>query len=120
VSVTLPLPGVSTTAVFALDRSDRLDGVGATDRLHSCFRKAEVLNLAFLNQVLHRPRHVFDRHLRVNSVLIEQIDGIDLESLERALCGLLDVFRPTIQGWRTLSPPGIDPGIEPNLVAITT
>ena len=64
--------------VFALDGSDRLDGVGATDRLHSCFRKAEVLHLAFPNQVLHRSRHVFDGHVRVNAVLIEQIDGLDL------------------------------------------
>ena len=57
---------------------DRLDGVRATDRPHSCFRKAEVLDLALLNQVLHRSRYVFDRHVRVNTVLIEQIDGIDL------------------------------------------
>jgi len=30
-------------------------------------------------------------------VLIEQIDGIDLESLERAVSDRLDVLRPTIQ-----------------------
>ena len=52
--------------------------------LHSRFGKAEVLDLAFLNQVLHRSRHVFDRHVRVNAVLIEQVDGIDPEPLERA------------------------------------
>src|SRR5205823_13791513 len=31
--------------VFALDGSDRLDGMCAPDRSHSCFRKAEVLDL---------------------------------------------------------------------------
>jgi fatty-acyl-CoA synthase len=31
------------------------------------FGKAEVLHLAFLNQVLHRSRYVFDRHIRVNT-----------------------------------------------------
>ena len=50
----------------------------ATDGLHSGFRKAEVLNLTFLNQVLHRARNVFDWHVRVNTVLIEQINRIDL------------------------------------------
>src|SRR5262245_66471145 len=69
----------------------------ATDGLRSCFRKAEVFHLTLLNQVLHRSRHVFDRHVRVNTVLIEQINDIDLESLERGLGDLLDVFWPTIQ-----------------------
>ncbi len=53
----------------------RLDGVRAADRLHARFGKAEVLHLACLNQFLHRSRHVFDRHVRVNAVLIEQIDA---------------------------------------------
>ena len=64
--------------VFALERGDRLDGVRATDCLHSRFRKAEVLHFAFLDQVLHRARHVLDRHVRVDTVLIEQIDDIGL------------------------------------------
>src|ERR1035437_6760615 len=70
--------------VFALESSDRLDCVCATDGLHSCFGKAEVLDLAFPNQVLHRSSYVFDRHVRVNPILIEQVDDINLESLERA------------------------------------
>ena len=57
--------------VFALERGDRLDGVCAADRLHAGFGQAEVLDLAFLDQVLHRSRHVFDRHVRVDAVLVE-------------------------------------------------
>ncbi len=68
----------------------------ATDRLRSCFRKTEVLNLALLNQILHRSRYVFDGHVQINAVLIEQIDDVDLESLERCLSDLLDVLRATI------------------------
>src|SRR5262245_60785186 len=83
--------------VFALDCSDRLDRMCATNRLRSCFRKAEVFHLTLLNQVLHRSRHVFNWHVRVNTVLIEQINGLDLESLERGLGDLLDVLWPTIQ-----------------------
>ena len=58
--------------VFALEGRHGLDRVGATDRLHTGFGQAEVLDLAFLNQILHRPRDVFDRHVRVNTVLIER------------------------------------------------
>jgi hypothetical protein len=83
------------------------------DRLHSWFRKAEVLDLACLNQVLHSPRHVLDGHVRVDPVLIVQIDGLDPESLERALDGLLDMIRPAVQNRHTLR--GIYPGIEPEL-----
>src|SRR5437867_248031 len=39
--------------VFALNCGDRLDSVGAPDRLHSWFRKAEVPHFALLNEVLH-------------------------------------------------------------------
>src|SRR5262249_45394473 len=83
--------------VFALDCGDRLDRVCATNRLRSCFRKAEVFHLTLLNQVLHRSRNVFDWHVWINTVLIEQINDLDLESLERGLGDLLDVLRPTIQ-----------------------
>ena len=108
--------------VFALESSDRLDGVGATNRLDACLGKAEVLDLALLNQFLHRSGHVFDRHVRVNPVLIEQVDGLDLEPLERAFDGLLDVLRPAIQARRPFIPRGSKLGLRsnPNLVAITT
>src|SRR5260370_19454311 len=46
--------------VFALERGHRLNGVRATDRLHSSLRKTKVLYLAPLNQILHRSVHVFD------------------------------------------------------------
>ena len=69
----------------------------ATDRLHAGFGKAEVLDLAFLDQVLHRSRHVFDRHVRVNTVLVEQIDDIHFEPFERGLGDLLDVLGSAVQ-----------------------
>jgi len=37
-------------------------------------------------------------------MLIEQVDDINLEPLERALDGLLYVFWPTVQARRTLHP----------------
>src|SRR5580700_4526607 len=49
--------------VLALKCGDRLNRVCTTDRLRSCLRKAEVLNLTLLNELLHRSRHFFDRHV---------------------------------------------------------
>ncbi len=66
-----------------------------------------MLNFPFLNWVLHRSRYVFDGHVRINTMLIEQIDGIDPESLERGLGDLPDVLGPTIKGWRSLHSSGI-------------
>ena len=57
--------------VLALERRHGLDGVGAADRLRAGFGEAEVLDLAFLNQLLHRAGDVFDRHVRIDAVLIE-------------------------------------------------
>ena len=82
--------------VFALQRSNGLNFVCAADRLYPCFRESEVLHFALLNQLFHRSRNVFDRHIGVNAVLIEQIDDIGLESLERALGGFLDVLWPAV------------------------
>ena len=65
-----------------MDRRERLDGVGAADRLDSRFRKAEVLYLPLPDQVLHRSGDIFDWHCRVNSVLIVQVDRLDSEPLE--------------------------------------
>jgi hypothetical protein len=48
-----------------------------------------------------------------DTVLVEQIDGIDPESLERALGDLLDVLGPTIQA-NPLRPP-LGSSSEPEL-----
>jgi len=72
-----------------------------------------VLNLALLNQFLDCSGHVFDGHVRVNPVLIKQIEGLNLESLERSLGDLLDVLWTAIQ----TCPAGtsIRIGLEPEL-----
>src|SRR5579864_1998906 len=87
--------------VFALDSGDWLNRVCATDRLCCRFRHAEVLYLALLNQFLHGARHVFNGHVGVNTVLIEQIDSFYLESFQRVLCHLLDTLWTAIQTYET-------------------
>src|SRR5439155_27305023 len=105
--------------VFALDRSNRLNCVRPADGLRCCFGKAEVLHFALLNQILHRSRYVFDRHFRVNTVLIKQIDRVDLESFQSepstpCLMYAGRLSRPTERG----APPCSN--LKPNFVAITT
>src|SRR5207253_1951134 len=63
--------------------------------------KGQIAYLAFLNQVLHCSRYIFDWHVGVHAVLIEQVDAIDLESLERGFGDFLDVLWPTIQTSQT-------------------
>jgi len=87
--------------VFALERSHRLDGVRAADGLRASFGHPKVLHLALQNQILHRARHIFNRHVRVNAMLIEQINDIHFEPLERAFDGLFDVRRLAVQARRT-------------------
>src|SRR5207253_11207964 len=68
--------------VLALDSGNWLHCVCAADRLHPCFRQAEVFDLALRNQILHRSRHFLDRHGRVNTMLIEEINRLDSQSLQ--------------------------------------
>ena len=72
----------------------------AADRLHPGFRQAEVPDLALLNQLFHRPGHVFDGHVRIHPMLVEQINRFDLEPFERCFNDLFDVRRLAVQAAR--------------------
>src|SRR2546422_5283799 len=76
--------------IFALKRGDSLDRVGATYRLHTRLGKTEVPDLACLDQIFHRSRHVLDGYVGINAVLIEQVDPVGLESFERGLSDFPD------------------------------
>jgi hypothetical protein len=88
------------------------------DGLHACFRKSEVFDLALPDEILHGSRHILDRHVRVDAMLIKQIDGVGPEPLERGLGDLLDVLRPAISRPRCWLVTGSIS--KPNLVAIVT
>jgi hypothetical protein len=55
-----------------------------------------VFYLAFLNQLLHGSGDVLDGNVRIDTVLIEQVDDITPESLERGFSDFLDVLRPAV------------------------
>jgi hypothetical protein len=85
----------------------------ATDCLSTCLGKPEVLHLARLNQILYRSRNIFDGHIWVYGVLVEQVNNIDLEPLERFLGCLFDVIRLAVQATEIHSRDRIK--IEPEL-----
>src|SRR5215469_3520750 len=103
--------------IFALEGSDGLDCVCATDRICSCFREAEVLDLAFCDQLFDSAGDVFDWDVRVDSVLIEQIDDISLEALERGVSDLPDVLGPAVQACRWLPAWEAELGCDDDLIA---
>lgn len=77
----LGIPGPNR--ILALQRGDRLDGVGAANRSRPGFREAEVFHLAGPNQILDRASDVFDWDVRIDAMLIKNIDDIGTEAFER-------------------------------------
>src|ERR1044071_3476663 len=67
-----------------------------SNRLHTRFGKSEVLHLTFLDQLLHRSRRIFDRHFSINTMLIQQIDSFDLQSLQRSINNISNMRRLAI------------------------
>ena len=61
--------------VLALHRGHRLHGVRAADRLRARLGQAEVPHLARRDQVLDGAGDVLDRHVRVDAVLVEEVDA---------------------------------------------
>jgi hypothetical protein len=49
-------------------------------------------NLSLVHQVLDRSRNVFDRHFRIDAMLIEKIYAVGPQPFERSLNDLLDVI----------------------------
>ena len=63
--------------VLALHRGDRVHGVGAADRAGAGLGQAEVADLARRDQLADGAGDVLDRHVRVDPVLVEQVDRVD-------------------------------------------
>src|SRR5581483_4566374 len=55
------------------------------NRARGRFRQAEVLDLALLDQILDGPGDIFDGHIRIDAVLVIEIDRLDPQSRQRTL-----------------------------------
>ena len=103
--------------IFVLKRGDRLHRMRAAERLDARLGHAEMLDLALGDQVLDGARDILDRHVGVDAVLVEQVDGLDAEPLQRAFDRLADALGPAVDAAVCA---GLGSMSKPNLVAITT
>src|SRR5262249_2565728 len=78
--------------VLALQRSDGMHRVGATYGLHSGFGEAEMPDFTLTDQILDGSGDVFHGNVRVNTMLIEQIDPVSLQPLQGSICYSADVL----------------------------
>jgi len=87
--------------------------VGVPNGGASGYGEAEVFDRAFLDQLFDRPRDVLDRYGRIDVVLKEQIDRLELQVLERCPGDGLDVLRAAIAARATFA--GVQIDIEAEL-----
>ena len=78
--------------IFVLHRGDRLHRVCAANGLNTRFRKPPMLDLAFGDQAPDGTGHVFDRHVRVDPMLVKNVDAVGFQTLEARLCDAFDVL----------------------------
>ncbi len=57
-----------------------------------------MLDLALLDEVFDGAGDVFDGDVQVDAVLVVEIDGVDLEALQRLFGDFLDVIRMAVEG----------------------
>ena len=55
---------------------DRADGMGPANGFRADFAQAEMFCLAFADQIGNGSDHIFNRNLRVETVLIKQVDSV--------------------------------------------
>jgi hypothetical protein len=68
--------------------------VSAAERLDAGLRHAEVFHLALRDQLLDGSGDVLDRDVRIDPMLVEEVNGFDPNPLERSLDGFPDALGP--------------------------
>ena len=71
--------------VLRLQRGDRVDGVGAADRVRPGLGQADVADLALGDELGQGADGVLDRRVRVDAVLVVEVDVVGAEPLQRTL-----------------------------------
>src|SRR5688572_27610789 len=66
--------------------------MSATDSLYARFGKSPMQNLSLIHQVFDCSGDVFDRHLRIDAVLIEKVYAVGPQPLERSFNDQLDMI----------------------------
>src|SRR6266511_1468055 len=79
--------------VLGLQRRDGVDNVCAADGGGRRFRQAEVPHLARFDELGHRADRLLDRRVRVDAVLVVEVDVVNAEPPERGVARLPNVLR---------------------------
>lgn len=77
-----------------------MNGICTPQRLRSDFGEAEVADFSCVDELLHRPDRFLDRHFWIATVLIVNVDRIDVEPLQRSLCDRFYVLRGAVDAAR--------------------
>ena len=80
----------------------------AADRLQAGLGQAVVKHLALRDQILDGPGHVLDGHLRIDAMLVEQVDAVGAQTPQLGLDHLPDVFGPAVRSTAALARLRID------------
>ncbi len=78
-AVLLRVPGHDR--IFALSGGHSLNRMGAANGARACFGQAEVQNLTLLDQLFNRTGDILDWHLRIDTVLVVEVDAIGSQPL---------------------------------------
>ena len=73
-----------------------MHGVRPAQRPRRCLGQAEIAHLAGLDQIGHGADGVLDRHVRIDPVLIEEVDVVDPEPRQRAVTRFAHMLRPAV------------------------
>jgi len=80
--------------------------VGTADGCATGLGQAEVPDLSLPDEIVHGAGDVLDGHVGIDAMLVQEVDRIDLESLERCLRDLADVLRPAVHRSRAIGTRG--------------
>src|SRR6202008_597293 len=88
-----------------LNGRDRMGRMGTANTLGPCLAHPEITDLALLDEPGHRADGLFDRHRRIDAMLIVEIDGLDTEPLQARLASLRDIGRAAVDAIGAAGPP---------------
>src|SRR3954447_12360399 len=78
--------------VLGLKGADRMNLVRAPDGLRAGLGQAQIADLAGVHELLHRPDGLLYLRVRVDAVLVVEVDVVDVQALERCVAGLTHVL----------------------------
>ena len=92
--------------------------MSAANDINACFGKSEMPDFSGINQIFDRARRFFNRHVRINAVLIKKVNIIGSQTFERSIANFFNMFRSAVQSRvvRLL----LALVLKPNFVAMTT